>query len=39
MFTNHIYLIYMNKEDLVLYNLQWFDLMAYQPNLMLNSNS
>ena len=26
MFTNHMYLTYMYKEDLALNNLQWFDM-------------
>ena len=29
---NHIYLIYMNKEDLALDNLQWLMYHKTQPN-------
>ena len=32
MFTNHIYLIYMYKEDLALNNLQWLICHKTQPN-------
>ena len=32
MFTNHMYLIYMYKEDLALYNLQWLVCHKTQSN-------
>ena len=32
MFTNHIYLIYMYKEDLALYDLQWLICHETKPN-------
>ena len=32
MFTNHIYLIYINKLDLALNNLQWFICHKTKPN-------
>ena len=32
MFTNHIYLIYMYKQDLALNNLQWFICHKTEPN-------
>ena len=32
MFTNHIYLIYLSKQDLALNNLQWLICHKTQPN-------
>ena len=36
-FTNHIYLIYMYKEDLASYNLQWLICHKTQPNQIIYS--
>ena len=33
--TNHVYLIYMYKDDLVLNNLQWLICHKIQPNQIL----
>ena len=38
MFTNYIYLIHMNKPNLVLYNQQWLIYHKTQPNLRLEPN-
>ena len=32
MFTNHVYLIYRNKQDLALNNLQWLIYNKTKPN-------
>ena len=35
MFTNHVYLVYMYKEDLALNNQQWLICYKSQPNQIL----